>query len=96
MRPSRRYIKYQDAKLESITESEGNIMHSILSVFMPLSGAHRPGLIARIQTARSLYRARRARARLDADQLRDIARTPAEAQREARRKPWDEPQNWTH
>lgn len=42
----------------------------------------------------ALWRSRRALARLDACQLRDVGITPAQAARETVRAPWDVPQTW--
>lgn len=70
------------------------MFHTLTRLF-PLSPLARPGLFARLSAVRALTRSRRALAELDAQRLSDIGLTEAEAQSEARRKPWDAPANWT-
>lgn len=70
-------------------------MLSTLTRLFPFSRLARPGLIARLSAARALAKSRHALAELDAQRLADIGLTQAEAQSEARRKPWDAPANWT-
>ncbi|QFT57289.1 hypothetical protein FIU94_00510 [Sulfitobacter sp. THAF37] len=57
--------------------------------------SRRRSFLARLSGFAALARSRRALARLDAEALRDIGLSRAEAQREARRAPWDVPSHWT-
>lgn len=52
------------------------------------------GVVAWLATALSIWRERRALARLDATGLDDIGRTAREADIEARRPVWDAPNRW--
>ncbi|WP_299879737.1 DUF1127 domain-containing protein [uncultured Sulfitobacter sp.] len=70
-------------------------MFGTLTRLFPLTSGIGPGLWARIQTARALYRSRRALGNLSAHELADIGISEADAQREARRTSWDAPANWT-
>lgn len=67
-------------------------MISLIST-RPLPHAHL-NLRQRLLLARSIRQQRRALARLDANQLRDIGLTAEAAQNEAKRPVWDVPQNW--
>lgn len=44
----------------------------------------------------SVWRSRRALAKLDADGLRDVGLSKSQAQREANRAPWDVPDTWVN
>jgi uncharacterized protein YjiS (DUF1127 family) len=56
--------------------------------------APRPALIKTALRIAALWRSRRALAQLDAAQLDDIGISAKAAAKEARRAPWDAPQNW--
>ncbi len=71
--------------------------HRLISgspIFGTLSGRDSRGILARLWQGMALRQQRRALARLDAAQLRDIGRTHDEAQAEARRPVWDVPAHW--
>ncbi len=53
-----------------------------------------PSLRRRLVQALALWRQRRALRHLDDHVLRDIGLTRAQAEAEARRRPWDAPDNW--
>jgi len=52
------------------------------------------GLVAKMRSAATLIRSRRALAHLDAHQLADIGVSAEQAQKEARRAVWDAPSVW--
>lgn len=56
--------------------------------------ARRPSILSMIAQWHGLARQRRALARLDADQLKDVGLTAEMAQKEAARPVWDAPANW--
>ena len=58
------------------------------------TGRRSRGIALRLWDLLALRQQRRALARLDAAQLRDIGRTLDEAQAEARRPIWDAPAHW--
>ncbi len=54
----------------------------------------RIGLLERLRRAEALHRQRTALTRLDAERLRDLGLTEAEARAEACRPIWDAPAHW--
>ncbi|THH35835.1 DUF1127 domain-containing protein [Aliishimia ponticola] len=68
---------------------------ALLDISAPRSASLRPfNLFAFAARTAALYRQRAALRRLDADALRDIGISRAEATAEAQRPVWDVPHNW--